>query len=439
MSTIKYDGANREQAQKEYREDIERRVENALDEWKKDPKDFKDFAQYSGFDEFQDVVVKDDTIYTLLAEPQLEALQRGDVIGVNFFTSQDMFERFTYPDPNTGEKVFDAKALSQALQIAPYHGTYKVNLVAFDIDRSKLEGGELIAAGGICGAQSQLGCGGGEQIMFSAQDSKLLQQKGVIKFNPQKSLIGKGQNHVLSALEAQMINDAIAERNAYCRDNQTLSHDTKKEYSAGFQVLEHAQDNLFDHNGRIKADIALMQETVIKLNKMNYIPDCEEGYNSRVDILKPLVLRFSNHWQELEYVLTKIYAKHAQDLLNQDKSIDIKDLYDNLIHFIKLVERISKVRADMSKKLSLNITARDDFEKYTAREQLNRGEVSTLTKKWQASIQEDKQIANNLLRKHKQEQIAKQLLRKQEQEQKHKQAEQQKNINQNRGRGGFSR
>ena len=406
----------------ENKENNERKVERSVEKLKTNPRiDAEFLTAYTGLDDFKLIEVKDNTIYALIKDDDVAALQRGDTIGAQFFTSQDMFNRYTYTDSKTGEEVFDTKALSQALQIAPYYGTYKVNLVAFDIDRSKIEGGELIAAGGICGAQSQLGCGGGEQIMFSAEDAEKLQKAGVLKFNPQKSLINKGQNNILSLEEQDTINDAIRERNEYCLNNQTLSHDTKQEYSNGFQVLEHSQENIFDQAGRKKANTELMQEIVSTLNNIDYIPDCEESYSFCIDMLKPLVLRFSNHWQELEYDFTRIYAKEIIPLLNQDKSIDISNLTKFLILPIHIINSKFEIRMPSEKGVSTKTKA--NFEKYTAREQLKSGEVSALTKKWQAIIYQDLQEAKELLRKHRQPQ-------------------QQQNIKPNRGqdgRGGRSR
>ena len=44
---------------------------------------------YTGNDEYQTVEAKDDMIYTLVTDAELEKLRRGEIIGAQFFTSKE--------------------------------------------------------------------------------------------------------------------------------------------------------------------------------------------------------------------------------------------------------------------------------------------------------------------------------------------------------------
>lgn len=72
--------------------------------------------EYNGLDKLSVGNIQDNRMYALVHDGNLADLEKGKSSGIEYFFDQATYDK--YVDPVTGK--FDAKALSEALQVKPY-------------------------------------------------------------------------------------------------------------------------------------------------------------------------------------------------------------------------------------------------------------------------------------------------------------------------------
>lgn len=79
--------------------------------------------EYNGKDTLATGRIKDNYIYVLVHDGQLNSLNNGEPISAEYFFDQATYDQ--YVDPKTGN--FDSKKLSEALQVKPYQSYDMMN------------------------------------------------------------------------------------------------------------------------------------------------------------------------------------------------------------------------------------------------------------------------------------------------------------------------
>lgn len=215
---------------------------NALDKYMQKAESFQSYSTdrkdldhfnnpYSGFDNLKPAPIRDEFMYALIHEGNINQMNNGQPLTVQYFFSQETFDKFV--DPKTGDH--DATALNDALQIDPDdYPEYRDSIACFKVHPEKVKGGELILPSGKCLANTQLGSGGAHQAFAPTDVSIDLQNSGALEIMPEKSFIHTGHNTIVDPKRRRIIKQAIDERHKYCIANGTTHHDTSHIYKKGF-------------------------------------------------------------------------------------------------------------------------------------------------------------------------------------------------------------
>ena len=189
--------------------------------------------EYNGLDNLSIGYIQDKHLYALVHDGNLNDLKEGKPSRIEYFFDQATYDK--YVDSRTGK--FDAKVLSEALQVKPYqssemastdgHAEYRYSIVCFD------RKGDVKAAVGICEANTQFGGGGAHQAFIPAEVSEALQANGVLKYNSGASNIRTGQNYIIGADDYGKIQAASDERCENCEE-KGLEHPEPEACKNGF-------------------------------------------------------------------------------------------------------------------------------------------------------------------------------------------------------------
>ena len=151
--------------------------------------------EYNGKDTLATGRIKDNYIYVLVHDGQLNSLNNGEPISAEYFFDQATYDQ--YVDPKTGN--FDSKKLSEALQVKPYqsydmmngdgHAEYRNSIACFKVN------GTANVLMGYCEANTQFGGGGAHEAFIPDKESIQYQESGILVYNRDKSLIHTGINN----------------------------------------------------------------------------------------------------------------------------------------------------------------------------------------------------------------------------------------------------
>ena len=204
--------------------------------------------EYNGLDSFSMGSIHDDRIYALVHDGNLADLEAGRSSGIEFFFDQATYDK--YVDPSSG--VFDAQALSEALQVKPFqsdamamtdgHAEYRNSIACFD------RNGEIETPLGVCEANTQFGGGGAHEAFIPEEESRSLQDSGALKYNSEASHIHTGENYVVSADDYDRIQAASDERCENCEE-KGLSHPEPEACQNGFEKNPAIEGTPFDSKG----------------------------------------------------------------------------------------------------------------------------------------------------------------------------------------------
>lgn len=191
--------------------------------------------EYNGLDNLSMGSIQDDRMYALVHDGILNDLEAGNTAGIEYFFDQATYDR--YVDPVTGE--FDAKALSEAMQVKPYrsskmrsedgHAEYRTSIVCFD------RTGDIRTPVGVCEANTQFGGGGAHEAFIPAEESRALQANGTLRYNSAASNIHTGQNYSIGADEYRKIRVSSIKRRLNCKE-KGLQHPEQEACQNEFEL-----------------------------------------------------------------------------------------------------------------------------------------------------------------------------------------------------------
>ena len=138
--------------------------------------------EYNGKDTLATGRIKDNYIYVLVHDGQLNSLNNGEPISAEYFFDQATYDQ--YVDPKTGN--FDSKKLSEALQVKPYqsydmmngdgHAEYRNSIACFKVN------GTANVLMGYCEANTQFGGGGAHEAFIPDKESIQYQESGILVY-----------------------------------------------------------------------------------------------------------------------------------------------------------------------------------------------------------------------------------------------------------------
>ena len=191
--------------------------------------------EYNGLDKLSIGSIQDNRLYALVHDGNLADLRAGRPSKIEYFFDQATYDK--YVDRTTGK--FDAKALSEALQVKPYqsekmastdgHAEYRNSIACFDRTRN------IRTPVGTCKANTQFGGGGAHQAFIPAEVSTSLQENGILKYNDKASNIHTGQNYSIGADAYGKIQTASDERCINCEE-KGLQHPEPEACQNGFEL-----------------------------------------------------------------------------------------------------------------------------------------------------------------------------------------------------------